>query len=55
VVRQIADEVCVMEAGRIVEAASTDEVFDHPKTDYTRALLEAIPGGSIELGIADLD
>jgi len=55
VVRQIADEVCVMEAGRIVEAASTDEVFDHPKTDYTRALLEAIPGGSIELGITDLD
>jgi peptide/nickel transport system ATP-binding protein len=55
VVRQIADEVCVMEAGRIVEAASTDEVFDHPKTDYTRALLEAIPGGSIELGLVDLD
>ncbi|WP_432535357.1 dipeptide ABC transporter ATP-binding protein [Kineococcus arenarius] len=50
VVRQIADDVVVMEKGRLVEAATTDEVFDAPKQAYTRALLEAIPGGNIQLG-----
>jgi peptide/nickel transport system ATP-binding protein len=52
VVRQIADEVAVMQAGRIVEHAVTDEVFDNPKTDYTKALLAAIPGGTVDLGEA---
>ena len=51
VVRQIADRVAVMQHGRIVEQASTDEVFDNPQSDYTKALLEAIPGGNIELGL----
>jgi peptide/nickel transport system ATP-binding protein len=50
VVRQIADEVAVMESGRIVEHAVTDQVFDHPQTAYTRQLLEAIPGGRVDLG-----
>ncbi|WP_454778365.1 dipeptide ABC transporter ATP-binding protein [Georgenia muralis] len=49
VVRQIADEVAVMEKGRIVEMASTDEVFNHPKQAYTQELLAAIPGASLEL------
>ncbi|MBF6099423.1 ABC transporter ATP-binding protein [Nocardia cyriacigeorgica] len=44
VVRQIADEVLVMCGGRVVEAAPTDEVFDNPREDYTRRLLDAIPG-----------
>ncbi len=51
VVRQIADNVLVMSAGAIVEKATTDEVFNSPKEDYTRKLLEAIPGGSISLGV----
>ena len=50
VVRVIADHVCVMQRGRIVEEATTDEVFDNPKEQYTRDLLAAIPGAGIELG-----
>ncbi|MDQ4491109.1 ABC transporter ATP-binding protein [Sinomonas sp. ASV486] len=49
VVRQIADHVCVMEKGRLVETGATDSVFDAPQQDYTRALLEAIPGGKLLL------
>lgn len=49
VVRQIADEVCVMKDGRIVEAASTDEVFGNPQQDYTRDLLDAIPGAKLDI------
>jgi peptide/nickel transport system ATP-binding protein len=50
VVRQIADLVAVMKDGRIVEHATTDEVFDSPQQDYTKDLLAAIPGGTLELG-----
>ena len=51
VVRQIADEVVVMQHGKLVEHATTDEVFDHPKKKYTRDLLDAIPGGKLQLGL----
>ncbi|MGV8875962.1 MAG: dipeptide ABC transporter ATP-binding protein [Rhodoglobus sp.] len=50
VVRLVADNVCVMQGGRIVEAATTDEVFDNPQSSYTQELLEAIPGANIKLG-----
>ncbi|MEG9226310.1 ABC transporter ATP-binding protein [Aeromicrobium sp. Sec7.5] len=53
VVRQIADDVVVMQNGRVVEAASVEQVFSSPQQDYTRALLEAIPGGSIPLGAVE--
>jgi peptide/nickel transport system ATP-binding protein len=49
VVRQIADDVVVMQDGKIVEAASVTEVFDNPRQEYTRKLLDAIPGGVIPL------
>ncbi|MBH0054634.1 MULTISPECIES: ABC transporter ATP-binding protein [unclassified Salinibacterium] len=50
VVRLVADNVCVMQGGRIVEAASTDEVFENSSNPYTQELLEAIPGANITLG-----
>ncbi|WP_010206124.1 dipeptide ABC transporter ATP-binding protein [Salinibacterium sp. PAMC 21357] len=50
VVRLVADNVCVMQGGRIVEAATTDEVFENSKNPYTQELLEAIPGANIKLG-----
>jgi len=43
VVEQVADRVIVMQAGRIIEQGSRDEVFDHPQHAYTRKLLSAIP------------
>lgn len=50
VVRVIADEVSVMKQGEIVEAGSTSEIFENPREEYTRNLLEAIPGANIRLG-----
>jgi peptide/nickel transport system ATP-binding protein len=49
VVRQIADHVCVMEKGKLVETGSTDDVFDAPQREYTKALLNAIPGARLML------
>ncbi|MDV9177325.1 ABC transporter ATP-binding protein [Streptomyces sp. W16] len=44
VVRQIAHEVAVMRAGRVVETGTPDDLFTHPRHEYTRELLAAIPG-----------
>ena len=44
VVRQVSDDVAVMRSGEIVEFGTTTDIFDHPQHEYTRSLLDAIPG-----------
>src|SRR6476661_2023166 len=43
VIAGLADEVCVMYAGRIVESGTVDEVLDRPRHPYTRGLIESVP------------
>jgi len=43
VVADIADRVCVMHNGRIVEEGSTETILRTPREDYTRDLLTAVP------------
>jgi ABC-type glutathione transport system ATPase component len=43
VVRQMADHVGVMHNGRLVEQGPVDDIFDNPRADYTRMLLESVP------------
>ncbi len=42
VVYSICDRVMVMHRGRIIEQGSVDEVYDHPREEYTRQLLRAV-------------
>jgi peptide/nickel transport system ATP-binding protein len=42
-VRHVSDRVAVMYLGRIVEEASVDDIFDHPKHPYTKFLLGSVP------------
>lgn len=43
VVRHIADEIMVMYLGMVVEKGSRENIFNHPRHPYTRALLSATP------------
>ena len=45
IVRSIADRVCVMQNGLIVEAGKTEEIFSNPRHEYTQKLLAAEAAG----------
>ena len=45
VVKEISDEVCVMQNGVIVEKGSTKKIFNNPQSDYTKKLLNSLPKG----------
>ena len=51
VVRALADEVLVMQDGKMVEHGLADDIFDHPETAYTRALMAA----AFKLEVAESD
>jgi ABC-type glutathione transport system ATPase component len=43
VVKNVCDRVCVMERGVFVDEGVAQEVFEHPKSEYTKRLLAAVP------------
>ena len=43
VVKNVCDRICVMERGLFVDSGDAAEVFEHPRSDYTRRLLAAVP------------
>jgi peptide/nickel transport system ATP-binding protein/oligopeptide transport system ATP-binding protein len=43
VVAEVADRVCVMYTGRIVEESGVDEIFENPRHPYTQGLLRSVP------------
>ena len=43
VVAEVADRVCVMYTGRIVEESGVDDLFEKPKHPYTQGLLRSVP------------
>jgi len=45
VVKYISDQVMVMNQGEIIEIADSDEIYRHPKEQYTKKLLSSIPKG----------
>ena len=51
VVRLISDYVCVMKDGRLVEAATSEEIFTNPRDAYTRRLLASIPGNELDIAV----
>ena len=47
VIRYLCDRVLVMEKGRIVESGEVESVYRNPRSDYTRSLIDAIPGNNL--------
>ena len=45
VVKYMADQLLVMNKGKIEEIGDADEIYKNPKTDYTQKLIDAIPKG----------
>jgi len=55
IVRHIADRVCVMNDGKIVEQGDVEQVFERPAHDYTKHLLAAEPKGTPDPAPADAE
>ena len=53
IVRKMADRVCVMTQGRIVEKGPVEAIFQDPQHNYTRRLLAAEPSGRPVVGAPD--
>jgi len=53
IVRAIADRVCVMTHGKIVEQGKVADIFDHPQHPYTQKLLAAEPKGEPHTVLTD--
>jgi peptide/nickel transport system ATP-binding protein len=51
VVRFISDRILVMNKGKIVEEGPSDKIYFEPENEYTRKLIEAIPGKNINSNI----
>jgi peptide/nickel transport system ATP-binding protein len=45
VVRYMSDRLLVMKNGKVQETGDADEIYTHPKSEYTRSLIDAIPKG----------
>jgi len=52
VVRHMADHIVVMHQGKIVEQGSTKSIYAKPKDNYTRELLNAIPGNHFKFKVS---
>jgi peptide/nickel transport system ATP-binding protein len=48
VVKFMSDRLIVMNQGKIVESDYADRIYDNPKEEYTKKLIEAIPKGTLE-------
>ena len=48
VVHYICNRILVMYKGKIVEEGTADQVYHHPTNEYTKKLINAIPGKSID-------
>ncbi len=55
VVKHICDHVAVMYVGKLVETATTDEIFNHPRHPYTAALMAAVPVSDPRVQIGNVE
>jgi peptide/nickel transport system ATP-binding protein len=54
VVKYMSDNIMVMQKGKIVEYNSADNIFHHPLTEYTKILIESIPGRKQKAGFSEI-
>ncbi len=50
IVRQTADDIVVMKKGQVMEAGTSDSIFNNPQEEYTRNLINSVPGMHLEIG-----